>query len=149
MNKNEFQKYLYDHIPVTEKMGFEVLDYSAESIRIKAALDININHRFSAFGGSISSLLIMAGWSYLRLLVEEFEEIPTIVIQNSSVNYYKPIVNDFIAEVEFLPEAALEKMHKQFHRFGKARLQVKTLIKDDEDKELLADFTGSYVLVKH
>src|SRR5688572_7104112 len=57
--------YLYEHIPISKHFGVEVEQASAELVRLVAPLDLNLNHRKTGFGGSISAVAILASWSLL------------------------------------------------------------------------------------
>lgn len=147
MTKTEIEQYLYQHIPITKAMGVVAVEFSKEAVKFKAPLSNNINHRSTAFGGSISSLLITTGWSYLRLLFDEADPIPRIVIGKSSTNYLKPVTTDFTSELHLPDQANLETFLDMYDRFGKARILLTAKIK--EDNEILAEFKGEFVVFKH
>mgnify|MGYP003110537325 FL=1 len=147
MTKTEIEEYLYKHIPITKALGVEVVEFSKEGVQFKAPLTNNINHRSTAFGGSISSLLITTGWSYLRLLFDETDPIPRIVIGKSSTNYLKPVTSDFTSELIIPEKEKLQQFREMFARFGKARITLKAQIKHKE--ELQAEFEGDYIAIKN
>ncbi len=144
MTKKEIQNYLYKHIPVTKALGVEAMTFSREEVKFKAPLAANINHRSTAFGGSISSLLITTGWSYLRLLFDEVDPIPRIVIGKSSTDYLKPVTADFTAELIIPKKETLERFMEMYDRFGKARITLRAKIK--EDGVVQAEFEGEFVV---
>lgn len=146
MNKTEIEKYLYKHIPITKAFGVKATAFSKEEVKFWAPLSKNINHRSTAFGGSISSLLITTGWSYLRLLFDEIEPVPKIVIGRSTTNYLKPITGDFTSELIIPEKEEIDRFMEMFDRFGKARITLKALIK--EKGNLLAEFEADYVVFK-
>ena len=147
MTKSEIEAYLYEHIPITKSFGVKAVEFSEDSVRFWAPLSKNINHRSTAFGGSISSLLITTGWSYLRLLFDEVETVPKIVIGRSSTNYLQPISDDFTAELIIPERETLNRFLEMYDRFGKARITLKAQIKEKET--LLAEFEGDYVVMGH
>ncbi|MBN1648415.1 MAG: YiiD C-terminal domain-containing protein [Spirochaetales bacterium] len=146
MSPEDFEQYIHEHIPVTAAMDFSVSEYSDTRIVLSAPLDTNINHRQSVFGGSISSLLIMSAWAYMYAILQTLGEKGTIVIQNSNVNYYKPIRNDFQAESIEAEKSEYERFVRMLKKFGKSRMIVRSKI--TEDGEALASFSGSFVVVK-
>ncbi|MFD2532704.1 YiiD C-terminal domain-containing protein [Gracilimonas halophila] len=147
MNKYEIEQYLYEHIPITKTLGVKTIDFSQEAVKFWAPLSNNINHRSTAFGGSIISLLITTGWSYLRLLFDEIEPVPRIVIGRSSTNYQKPVNEDFISELIIPKKETLDKFLGMYDRFGKARITLKAQIKNGNNT--LATFDGDYVVMQH
>ncbi len=147
MTKTQIEQYLYKHIPITKALGVKALSFSKDAVSLQAPLFNNINHRSTAFGGSISSLLITTGWSYLRLLFDDQDPVPAIVIGRSSTNYLKPINQDFIAELQIPDEEELSKFMEMYERFGKSRITLKAFIKNGE--QVQAAFEGDFVVIKH
>ena len=145
MNRFNIKKYLYEHIPITKALGVKALVFTEKEVKFWAPLSNNINHRSSAFGGSISSLLITTGWSYLRLLFNEAEPVPKIVIGHSDTDYLKPITGDFISELIIPEKEELERFLEMYGRFGKARITLYAQIR--EGKTIFATFKGDYVVI--
>ena len=144
MTKSEFQSYMYKHIPVTKAMGFEVEKFDKDKIAIKAHLAPNINHKSTAFGGSVSSLLIMCGWGKIRKICEELPSVPHIVIQKSDVEYLKAITQDFTASCEAISDEEIERFRTTYLKFGKARLIINSFI--EINGVICAKGTGHYVI---
>lgn len=147
MTKTQIEQYLYKHIPITKALGVKAISFSENEVKLKAPLFNNINHRSTAFGGSISSLLITTGWSYLRLLFDDHKTIPAIVISRSSTDYIKPISQDFVAELVIPEENEIEKFKEMYNRFGKSRITLKAQIKAGQ--QIQAAFEGDFVVMKH
>lgn len=145
MTKSQIEEYLYKHIPITKALGVKALAFSKEEVRFWAPIDKNINHRSTAFGGSISSLLITTGWSYLRLLFDEVNPVPMIVIGRSSTDYLKPVTEDFISELIIPEKEKLDNFLEMFDRFGKARITLEVQIK--KEGQILAEFDGDFVVM--
>lgn len=146
MNKTEFEKYLHDHIPVTKAMGFTVEEYSLGRIKIKAPFKENINHRLSVFGGSISSILIMAGWAYVRKIMERIDPDSIIVIHKNTVEYHLPIISSFTAEVKKVNKKQVDSFIEMYQKYGKGRLSIESEI--DGNNHVLANFKGTFVVLK-
>lgn len=143
MNKTEIEQYLYKHIPITKSLEVKAVAFSKGEVKFRAPLSKNINHRSTAFGGSISSLMITTGWSYVRLLLDEVEPIPKIVISKSATQFLAPIISDFTSELLIPEEETVSKFLKMFERFGKARITLKARIRE---KEIIqAIFEGDFV----
>jgi thioesterase domain-containing protein len=147
MTKTQIEQYLYKHIPITKALGVKAISFSENDVKLKAPLFNNINHRSTAFGGSISSLLITTGWSYLRLLFDDHDPVPAIVIGRSSTEYLKPINQDFVAELLIPGEEQKERFREMYDRFGKSRITLKAQIKVGE--QIQAAFEGDFVVMKH
>ncbi len=146
MDRQEFQQFLYDHIPITEKMGFTVEEFNNTKVKIAAKLEPNINHKATAFGGSINSLMTVCGWAMVFVNIKPVDENAHIVIQKSSINYKAPIDFDFSAECEFYDEAEKERFFQIYKKHNKARLILK--VKCCREDTVLAEYEGQYVVFK-
>ena len=89
--------YLHQHIPLTAHMGVCVTAYNGTSVRLFAPLEANLNHQNTAFGGSLSTLGIMAGWTLLHIRLQEATISNRLVIQKSTMEFLKPATGDLEA----------------------------------------------------
>jgi thioesterase domain-containing protein len=96
----ELQRYLHNHIPMTEQMGLVVKDVSNTSVALAMPLDKNTNHQGTAFAGSISSLGLISGWATLWHFMHTLHGLdPTVVAKSSETLFKQPITSDFEAYV--------------------------------------------------
>lgn len=146
MTREEFQEFMYSNIPLTKKMDFTIEDFEDEKISVKALLKTNINHKSTAFGGSISTVLTMCGWAAVFKIIKEIDEEAHIVIQKSCVNYIKPITKDFTALYEVKNREEIQNFIKTYNKYGKARMEIETKILENES--VRASFIGTYVVYK-
>ena len=70
----QLQIDLHREIPITRHMGITLVDYDDRRLTISAPLDKNINHRDTAFGGSLNTLATLAGWCLLNLITHSLEK---------------------------------------------------------------------------
>jgi len=120
----EITAYLHEHIPLTRHLGAIVSDYDQCSITLRAPLTPNLNHRNTAFGGSISALAILSGWALLHLQLRQLNFKARLVIQKSEVDFSAPITEDFEA-VSYMPQAAdCERSLKTLRRRRRARVNI-------------------------
>ena len=118
MNKNEFENFLHEQIPVTKAMEFNVTEFSSSEVRISAKLESNKNHHLTAFGGSISCLMTVAGWALIFANTWEIDPDADVVIAKSNIKYLKPIKEDFVAECT-LNENERIKLQEMYNKMGK------------------------------
>lgn len=142
---NEVLEYVHEHIPITSHFGVELANYTGESLEVLAPLDANINHRNSAFGGSLSAIGILSGWALLFIKMRELEMKNRLVIQSSSFQFTAPVTGDFVARCQ-LPEIdKYERFLKILTRKGRARIALDSEIY--MDGKLCGTHRGEYVAV--
>jgi thioesterase domain-containing protein len=146
MNNLEFQEFLHKQIPITEAMGFSVLVFSSSKIILKASLQPNINHKSTAFGGSINSLVTVCGWAMVFANIKEIDDAAHIVVQKSNISYLAPIDGDFYAECILEPSTTKERFFDTYKKHGKSRLRVEVLCY--EGNKIAAKYEGHYVAFK-
>lgn len=146
MNNHEFEEFLHHQIPITKAMAFSVVEFTPSKVKISAKLEPNINHKSTAFGGSINCLMTVCGWAMAFIHIKEIDPDAHIVIQKSNVNYLLPINEDFTAECSLEGEDAAMKFVDMYRKHKKGRINLNvTCHKGDA---LLAEYQGQYVAVK-
>ncbi|MDH3207068.1 MAG: thioesterase domain-containing protein [Gemmatimonadota bacterium] len=145
MTRAEVEAYLMEHIPLSAGMAISVIDAGPDGVTIEAPLAPNVNHRGTAFGGSVAALAILAGWTLVHLRLRAEGLIAHTVIQSSSVRYDAPIHGGFRAMTEPLQPAAWEKFVRTVTRRGKGRVHVSVQVLAEGC--VAATFTGAYVAI--
>lgn len=92
------QDYLHEHIPLSKAMEVSVLKADASGVVLSAPLEPNINHRETVFGGSASSLAILAAWSVVHFGLQREGLSCRVVIQRNTMSYDMPIAGRFTAQ---------------------------------------------------
>ncbi len=118
------EAYLHEHIPISKGMGCRVVRASPDEVLLEAPLEPNLNHRATAFGGSISALAILTGWAlvHYRLRLEGLDV--RTVIQESGVRYDAPVRDVFQARCAAPPPPLWARFVKTIRRRGKGRVRV-------------------------
>jgi thioesterase domain-containing protein len=124
MNEGELERYLHQHIPVSHAMGITVVSASRAAVELRAALAPNVNHRSTAFGGSVAALAVLAGWSLLRIGLDGHSPIPRIVIQRSTMEYVAPVLADFNAVCRRPSDTVWQRFMSAYTRRGRGRLSL-------------------------
>jgi thioesterase domain-containing protein len=140
------EQYLHEHIPISKQMAISVISINEDGVILSAPLIPNINHRCTVFGGSISAIAILSGWTLVHVNLRLLSITSRVVIQSSNVEYIKPIEKDFQAY-------CVTPLHQNWERFittvskkGKGRIMLNAEIYSDS---LLAGrFQGEYVALK-
>ena len=144
MQTYDLEKYLHEQIPASAALKIKVNNCSETKVELSAPLSANLNHKNTAFGGSLSVIAILAGWSliFMRLYGVKNE----IVIQESSISYLKAVKDDFLSICKYEDSKRWERFSQSFNRRGKGRIIVESSIYCNN--EVVAKHTGTYVAFK-
>lgn len=140
----ETAAFLHQQIPLTQAMGVKLESYDGERLVITAPLEPNHNHLGTAFGGSLSAISTLAGYSLLWLLLGD--RTAHIVVRESSIRYRHPVRGLIRALCEHPNEASMARFKAQFQETGKARLRLQVRI--EEDSQTCVEFDGEFVALK-
>ncbi|MGC1276347.1 MAG: YiiD C-terminal domain-containing protein [Planctomycetaceae bacterium] len=142
----ELTRYLHDHIPLTRHMGIVVTECSGERVVLSAPLEPNVNHRETAFGGSLSGAAILAGWTWLHARLLPCGHRHRLVIHESVTHFENPVEGPFEAVCDSPPADEFDRFLTMFNRRGKARLTLESRILCGET--VAARHTGRYVALR-
>jgi thioesterase domain-containing protein len=138
------QATLHAEIPISEEIGITVGAYDDGCLALHAPLAPNINHKDTAFAGSLNAVATLAGWSLIWLLLDEARLPGKIVIQDSAIEYLRPVTSDFAARCR-LPEAdELSRFLMILRKKARARLQLQATISQED--RMAVRFSGRYVV---
>ncbi len=125
----DLETYLHTHIPLSAAMQVGVVASSPESVTLRAPLAPNINHRSTAFGGSVSTLAILSAWSLVNLRLKAEGLTTRLVIQSNRMDYDAPIESDFTATATLADTAAWPLFTRMLLRKGRARVVVQSVVR--------------------
>jgi thioesterase domain-containing protein len=146
LNSMAVERYLHEHIPLSQAMAVSVSSIDDGGVILSAPLQPNINHRSTAFGGSISAVAILSAWTLIHVRLQ-FLSIPCqIVIQSSSIDYLNPIASDFSAHCLNPPLENWQRFIKIFSKRGKARIALEAEI--HAQGSIAGKFKGEYVALR-
>ena len=84
-------------MPITKALGLRVVGNEGGGLVLSSPLEPNINHKGTAFAGSLNATATLAGWGTIWLLLREHGIRSHVVIQDSTVHYFRPVTGDFTA----------------------------------------------------
>ncbi len=139
------QEKLHNEIPLTKLMNIKIEQYNNNSLITSAPLQININDKGTAFGGSLSTMTIISSWSMCWLISQELNiDSKNIVVIKNENSYKKPVTKDIYCYTMKPSIDEIEKVAKKLKEKGSASLKIKSSI--IEDNQTCVDFEGIYVI---
>ncbi|MFA5826100.1 MAG: thioesterase domain-containing protein [Gallionellaceae bacterium] len=139
----KLEQTLHREIPISLEMGITVSAYDGKQLRLAAPLAPNINHKCTAFGGSLYSLAVLCGWGLLHLKLEEAGLHKHIVIQEADIRYLLPVDQNMQAECT-LDEAAFRRFMRMLEKHDRSRLALDVVI--THHNQPAVEFAGRYVV---
>jgi thioesterase domain-containing protein len=137
------ERKLHDEIPLSLEMGIRVAAYDGTSLKMTAPLAPNINHKSTAFGGSLYALAVQCSWGMTHLKLTEAALHKHIVIQESNIRYLLPVDHDMQATRK-LDGIAFKKFLRTLARHDRARIELDFIIKLHGRPAV--EFSGRYVV---
>ena len=118
------QERIGREIMLATPMGVIVESADDSSLILRAPLAPNANHKGTAFGGSLYSLAVLAGWAWLTRDLAARDIDGDAVIQESSMRFLLPVHGELRACVQLPAAADIDKFHKMLVRAGRGRVRL-------------------------
>jgi thioesterase domain-containing protein len=142
----DYKETLLKSIPVVAAMDVDISHIEDSSLVLTAPLTKNINYEGTAFGGSLNTLGILSCYLLVHHLLK-IHEIPftSLVIQDSSIQYLKPVNGDFCSQSVCINEEKFLRMMKR-RGTGRAEMEAEIFTVDEKGKTTpFVSFKGRFV----
>ncbi len=142
--KTWLQATLTDKIPMARAMGVQIERLDDIGLCISLPLAPNINDKGTAFGGAMSSAMILAGWSLPRLLLRRAGVVADLVIGRCEVRFLAPVDGPFQTLCLWPDETACKAFlaDVQAGRRGRLALEPHILHNNQQCATLAARYTA-------
>jgi len=141
----ELEKRIFTDIPLARHIGVRVAQFDGRTLVLSAPLAANSNHKGTAFGGSLFSLAVLAGWGLLTLKLAERGVEGELVIQESRVRYLLPVTGELVARASLPGDRELDRFFIAVDRYGKGRVRLSVSI-EHAGREAVR-FDGTFALL--
>lgn len=120
---NRFVADLRQQIPLAAAMGLELARFDDRGLAFAFPLAPNINDKGIAFGGSLVSGLLLAGWAWMSLRLESDGLAAKVLIARSQQVFIAPLAGGY----ECVADAAADypAFAARLRERGKAKLDLK------------------------
>lgn len=125
---NQLQQAWYRHIPLSEKMGVRIIQYTGQRFVTTMPEMANRNPHQSLFAGSLFSLATLTGWGLIWLMLREQHLDGVIMLADAHIRYSRPVCgkSEAIADLSSLSGDLQRLTHGR-----KARVQLSVMISGD------------------
>ena len=132
MRADELTTFLHRSIPLTRALAVRVSAARDGHVRLEAPLEPNLNHHGTAFGGSLATLGILAGWTVLHMSLDEAGIAASLVVRHVELDYLAPVSGDLVAE-STLPLDEWPRFVDTLQQGRRARIEVHSLLRGDAE----------------
>jgi thioesterase domain-containing protein len=138
--------YLQDRIvgefTLARHIGIIVESADDSAVVLRAPLAPNANYKGTAFGGSLYSVAVLAGWAWVTRYLAARGLAADAVIQESNVRFLAPVQGELRASVAAPPDAQIDKFRKMLQRAGRGRIRL--CVEINYDQTLATLFEGVF-----
>ncbi|HXE65522.1 MAG TPA: YiiD C-terminal domain-containing protein [Rhodanobacteraceae bacterium] len=129
MNANDsaaaaLETHILENIPLADAMNLKVRRYTGDLLEMTAPLTPNVNDKGCAFGGSMASLLTLAGWGLVELGLSAQNLECDIYVGDSHVRYHEPVWSELRGIARFAEQGALPRLVAAVRERGKGNAEV-------------------------
>jgi len=114
----------YRSMPPVATMALGIDGYDGTSLRLHAPLQRHVNDKGCAFGGSLVSLMTLAGWGRVTLKVRAAGLEADVYVADSQVDYLAPLFADLRAEARLDGQAGWDSFGATLRERGRARASL-------------------------
>jgi thioesterase domain-containing protein len=144
MERAELLQFLNREIPLTISLGLEIMNIDEKGAFIRAPLGPNHNHMGSAFGGSLSTMMILSGYIWLYDALLKHNHHAHVILSKEEADYLLPVTNDIEVLAKSPSREDWKKFEESFIRKGVGRIVLHSEIRSGTSG-LQATFTGEFV----
>jgi thioesterase domain-containing protein len=140
----QLERHILASIPMARAMELRVVDYDGYRLALSAPLGPNINDKGCAFGGSMGSLLTLAGWGLVNLKLAEAGLAAEVYVQDTSALFLAPLWDEIVAEA-YAPDNAWPQFIEHLRDKGRARITIEAEIAGADGGLVAARQSARYV----
>lgn len=137
----------YDAMPPVAAMRIRAVAFDGERLQLHAPLAANVNDKDCAFGGSLASLMTLAGWGLLTLKLEQAGLKAEVYVADSQLRYLRPLYTDLHGDAALAPDVDWDAVLRAFRDRGRARASVMAWVHGPEG-EVVAELEGRFALLR-
>jgi thioesterase domain-containing protein len=139
INTQDLIQILSDNIKLYNHLGITVETLSSQRAVLKVDLEKNLNHKGTAFGGSLYATGVLSAYALvLAGLKHHHIDTENIVIAKGVIEYHRPVDSDFRIVCEFASLAEEQSFYQELKDKKRVRRDLKVYIFKDGGSEGLS-----------
>lgn len=122
--RDYLQRRIAGEFALAQHIAIEVESADDAAVVLRAPLAPNANYKGTAFGGSLYSLAVLAGWAWVTRYLAAQGVSADAVIQESETRFLAPVRGELCARAAAPPAAHIDKFRKMLQRAGRGRIRL-------------------------
>ena len=142
MDAKRLESKLHQEIPLSQFMQVKVVKAEKDFVELECELSPNHNHLGTAFGGSLSCLMILAAYCKVFQFISETGH---VVLKSNSTEFFFPVQEKLRAVCRSPSADKVESFLKTYQKKNKARLTLESHIVLEDGKiacSMISEFVG-------
>jgi len=139
----ELERTWHEEIPISKAMGIHVVEFTNDTLTVRAELAPNINVHGTAFAGSLYAIAALCGWGMTWLQLKTHGIDGSIVIADGRIHYERPVQESIVAVCRFTTTDQADAL-RRLESTGKTRFVLDCVIAAKGEEA--ARFTGDYAV---
>lgn len=119
-----FERQVREEIPLAQAMDLRFVSHDAQSLTVTAPLSPNINDKGCAFGGSLASILTLAGWGLVCLELRQRGLSAGVYVADSTIRYLAPVWSEITAVARLADGESFDGFADMLAVRGRSRISV-------------------------
>ena len=142
----QFEAECSRDIPLLKAMQLSLVRYDDLALTMEAPLAPNINHKGTAFGGSIASIGLFGGWAVATLAFRDHGVDNTeIVVYKNDMTFERPARGHLVVKVT-MDRDEFQACLAQLSSGSDKRIRFNVFVEIFHDDERCATMSGVYVV---
>ena len=143
----QLEAHLRKQVPLSRDLDLSVVSLDHHGVVITAPLQPNINDKGTAFGGSLSALLMLAGWGLLEMETANSGMDCDVVIHSGQVFFDRPVTTLIRVQCCLPGSDEWDRFQYRFQRNGRARIALDPQVLDEQGG-IAVRFPCKYVAIR-
>jgi thioesterase domain-containing protein len=135
--RDYLQNRILQEFALARHMGIVVESADDAAVVLRAPLALNANYKGTAFGGSLYSVAVLAGWAWATRHLAAQGLAADAVIQESNVRFLQPVHGELHARAVAPAAAHIGKFRKMLERSGRGRIRLRVEIEYERTLAML------------
>jgi thioesterase domain-containing protein len=115
-------------MPPVAAMDVAIAGHDGDSLRLRAPLARHVNDKGCAFGGSLVSLMTLAGWGLVTLRLHAAGVRADVFVADSAVRFRRPLYADLVAEARLDAGADWDAVIDAIRTRGRAEAPIEASV---------------------